>query len=496
MTRETLDVDILIVGGGPAGLSAALRLAQLQQQDGGEPLSVAVLDKAREFGAHLLSGAVIDPSALRELVPDFAQRGAPLAAEVHDEASVVDHSDAIGPTHRAEPVCHHDDGATLHEPFERLFHHGLGAGVEVARRLVEHQHRRVDQRGAGQRHELTLARRQPRAALTHLGLEALGELVEPFAHTDRVERGGDFVVGRRRSGDADVVEHGAAEQEALLRHDDDAFPQRPSGRVTQRHAAVTDLAVDRVVEARHELGQRRLAGPRRADEREVRHRLATGMRVLCRGRAVTSTTSPRSVRRCASISSAVAPLLANTSSALRRTAPGWQLNLPRLARQIELVLAVGPADSERAHITQPDPDADGASRSIRNALRDAGLGPEEVDYVSAHATATDVGDLAETAALKLVFGERAYQVPVSALKSQIGHLLGGSGGVETIAAVQTIRTGMILPTLNLEHPGEGCDLDYVPLRARAADVRVVVKSSFGFGGQNAVLVLRRYEDLP
>ena len=93
----------------------------------------------------------------------------------------------------------------------------------------------------------------------------------------------------------------------------------------------------------------------------------------------------------------------------------------------------------------------------------------------------------------LVFGERAYAIPVSALKSQIGHLLGGSGGVETIAAVQTIRTGMILPTLNLEHPGEGCDLDYVPLTARHADVRTVVKNSFGFGGQNAVLVLRRFD---
>ena len=127
------------------------------------------------------------------------------------------------------------------------------------------------------------------------------------------------------------------------------------------------------------------------------------------------------------------------------------------------------------------------------ALRDAGIGPDEVDYVSAHATATDVGDLAETGALKTVFGQRAYQLPVSALKSQIGHLLGGSGGVETIAAIQTIRTGMILPTLNLEHPGEGCDLDYVPLVARRAEVRTVVKNSFGFGGQNAVLVLRRYE---
>ena len=104
-----------------------------------------------------------------------------------------------------------------------------------------------------------------------------------------------------------------------------------------------------------------------------------------------------------------------------------------------------------------------------------------------------LGDIAETGALKTVFGERAYEVPVSALKSQVGHLLGGSGGVETIAAIQTIRTGTILPTLNLEHPGEGCDLDYVPLVARQADVRTVVKNSFGFGGQNAVLVLRRYE---
>ena len=82
------------------------------------------------------------------------------------------------------------------------------------------------------------------------------------------------------------------------------------------------------------------------------------------------------------------------------------------------------------------------------------------------------------------------------LKSQIGHLLGGSGGVETVAAIQTIRTGTILPTLNLEHPSDGCDLDYVPLVARRAEVRTVLKNSFGFGGQNAVLVLRRYEDLP
>ena len=149
--------------------------------------------------------------------------------------------------------------------------------------------------------------------------------------------------------------------------------------------------------------------------------------------------------------------------------------------------------ADAAYLVAPAENGAGAARAMRSALRDAGIEADEVDYVSAHATATDVGDIAETGALKAVFGERAYEVPVSALKSQIGHLLGGSGGVETIAAVQTILTGTILPTLNLEHPGEGCDLDYVPLAARQADVRTVVKNSFGFGGQNAVLVLRRFD---
>ncbi|MSQ31021.1 MAG: beta-ketoacyl-[acyl-carrier-protein] synthase II [Dehalococcoidia bacterium] len=149
--------------------------------------------------------------------------------------------------------------------------------------------------------------------------------------------------------------------------------------------------------------------------------------------------------------------------------------------------------ADASYLVAPSEHGAGAARAMRLALRDAGIDADEVDYVSAHATATDVGDIAETGALKTVFGERAYALPVSALKSQIGHLLGGSGGVETIAAIQTIRTGMILPTLNLDHPGEGCDLDYVAHTARRAEVRTVVKNSFGFGGQNAVLVLRRYE---
>ncbi|MEI6666106.1 MAG: beta-ketoacyl-[acyl-carrier-protein] synthase II, partial [Chloroflexota bacterium] len=115
------------------------------------------------------------------------------------------------------------------------------------------------------------------------------------------------------------------------------------------------------------------------------------------------------------------------------------------------------------------------------------------DYISAHATATDIGDLAETRAVRSIFGERAYQVPLSSFKSQVGHLLGAAGGVEAVMAVQTIRNGMLAPTLNLENPGEDCDLDYVAHVARAADVRTVMKNSFGFGGQNAVLIFRRYE---
>ena len=166
--------------------------------------------------------------------------------------------------------------------------------------------------------------------------------------------------------------------------------------------------------------------------------------------------------------------------------------LARGATPLAEIIGYG-VGADAAYLVAPADNGAGAARAMKVALRDAGIEADEVDYVSAHATATNVGDIAETGAIKTVFGERAYELPVSALKSQIGHLLGGSGGVETIAAIQTIRTGMILPTLNLEHPGEGCDLDYVPLTARAADVRTVVKNSFGFGGQNAVLVLRRYE---
>jgi 3-oxoacyl-[acyl-carrier-protein] synthase II len=149
--------------------------------------------------------------------------------------------------------------------------------------------------------------------------------------------------------------------------------------------------------------------------------------------------------------------------------------------------------ADATFLVAPPDDGGGAARAMRSAIADAGIGSEEVDYISAHATATEIGDIAETRAIRTVFGERAYEIPVTAFKSQIGHLLGAAGGVETVAAVQTIRNGVIAPTINLEHADPECDLDYVAQKARSAEVRTVMKNSFGFGGQNAVLIVRRFE---
>jgi 3-oxoacyl-[acyl-carrier-protein] synthase II len=166
--------------------------------------------------------------------------------------------------------------------------------------------------------------------------------------------------------------------------------------------------------------------------------------------------------------------------------------LSRGATPLAEVLGYG-VSADATYLVAPSDDGAGAARAMRFALNDADVQAVEIDYISAHATATDVGDVAETKAIKLVFGEQAYLTPISSMKSQTGHMLGGSGGAETVAAVQTILNGNIAPTLNLENPDKACDLDYVPLTARSVEVRTVVKNSFGFGGQNAVLVLRRYE---
>lgn len=145
------------------------------------------------------------------------------------------------------------------------------------------------------------------------------------------------------------------------------------------------------------------------------------------------------------------------------------------------------------HVAAPPEDGEGAARAMVESMRDAGVALEEIDYVNAHATSTTLGDTAETNALKKVFGEGAYNLAISATKSLIGHGLGASGGMETVATVKTIETGMIHPTINLHTPDPTCDLDYVPNVARKADVRVALKNSFGFGGQNSCLVVARYE---
>jgi 3-oxoacyl-[acyl-carrier-protein] synthase II len=152
------------------------------------------------------------------------------------------------------------------------------------------------------------------------------------------------------------------------------------------------------------------------------------------------------------------------------------------------------ATDDASHITLPAPGGRGAVESMRAAIADAGLQPTDVDYINAHGTSTPPNDRSETAAIKTLFGEHAYKVPVSSTKSMTGHLMGAGGGVEAIATIQAIKTGILPPTINLEHPDPDCDLDYVPNEARqVTDVEVGMSNSFGFGGHNATLVFRRYD---
>jgi 3-oxoacyl-[acyl-carrier-protein] synthase II len=153
------------------------------------------------------------------------------------------------------------------------------------------------------------------------------------------------------------------------------------------------------------------------------------------------------------------------------------------------------ATSDAYHVVAPCVDGDGAMRAMREAIEDAGLTPDDIDYINAHGTSTQANDAAETVAIKGVFGERAYSVPVSSTKSMIGHTLGASGAIESVACLKAIETGIIPPTINYENEDPDCDLDYVPNRSRKVDnVRAVLKNSFGFGGQNACLVFKRYEN--
>jgi 3-oxoacyl-[acyl-carrier-protein] synthase II len=145
------------------------------------------------------------------------------------------------------------------------------------------------------------------------------------------------------------------------------------------------------------------------------------------------------------------------------------------------------------HLTAPPEGGEGAVRCMKNSLADAGMSPEEIQYINAHGTSTDLNDLYETQAIRTVFGPHAYRVPISSTKSMTGHLLGGAGGVEAIYSILTIERGIIPPTINYENPDPQCDLDYVPNKARPAQIETVMSNSFGFGGTNGTLIFKSFK---
>jgi len=157
------------------------------------------------------------------------------------------------------------------------------------------------------------------------------------------------------------------------------------------------------------------------------------------------------------------------------------------------ILGVGNT-ADAYHITAPHEDGLGAARAMSDSIRHARLNPEQIDYVNAHGTSTQMGDVAETKAMKTVFGTHAHKMMVSSTKSMIGHLLGASGGVELIATILMIRDGVVHPTINLENPDPQCDLDYVPKQARPAKVRYALSNSFGFGGHNCALTIGAFAE--
>ncbi len=157
------------------------------------------------------------------------------------------------------------------------------------------------------------------------------------------------------------------------------------------------------------------------------------------------------------------------------------------------VLGCG-ASGDAAHITQPDEQGTGAARAMATALQDAGVAPEQVDYINAHGTSTPLGDKAETRAIKNVFGEHAYQLSISSTKSQLGHSLGASGGIELVLTVKALCQSLIPPTINLETPDPDCDLDYTPNVPKERPVRFAMSNSFGFGGHNASVVIGRLRE--
>lgn len=158
----------------------------------------------------------------------------------------------------------------------------------------------------------------------------------------------------------------------------------------------------------------------------------------------------------------------------------------------ELIAYSATADS--FHITQPLEDGAGAAKAMQTALAKAGLAPTDIDYINAHGTSTQLNDMTETRAIKTVFGDYAYRVPISSTKSMTGHLIGCAGAAEAAICIMTIQNGLIPPTINLTHPDPKCDLDYVPNVARQANVTTTLSNSFGFGGHNSVLILQKYSE--
>jgi 3-oxoacyl-[acyl-carrier-protein] synthase II len=153
----------------------------------------------------------------------------------------------------------------------------------------------------------------------------------------------------------------------------------------------------------------------------------------------------------------------------------------------------GALTGDAYHITAPDPEGDGAARAMSLALKFAGLKPEDIDVIFAHGTGTPLNDVSETKAIKKVFGEHAYRLAITATKSMVGHLLGAAGALSSLAAVLSIRDGIVPPTINLEEPDPECDLDYVPKVARKMEVRKAMVNAFGFGGQNVAVIFGRYQ---
>jgi 3-oxoacyl-[acyl-carrier-protein] synthase II len=168
----------------------------------------------------------------------------------------------------------------------------------------------------------------------------------------------------------------------------------------------------------------------------------------------------------------------------------WEHALRRGATILAEMIGYGQS-ADAYHMTAPDPNGMGAARAMKEALLDAGIAPEEIDYINAHATGTPLGDKSETQAIKHVFGAHAYKLKVSATKASTGHLFGAAGGLEAVIAVKALMEGVVPPTINYDTPDPECDLDYVPNAAQSLDIHTVLSNGFGFGGHNAVIVFRK-----